>query len=146
QSSYAGQKHPFFQALCSDFESIDGLLLPRVVDEQVQSEYKGTLFVPFEEVIQVDNYRINGDDNSQGSYSLQWPSNSSLKDMRTGILLRPPTTRPISDAEIVATVPLRQTSPVTRGWTGAQISLTAVTAILGILTLLYIRRDARKTS
>lgn len=145
RASTVGASFAFAQIVCSDFKAIGTVSLPYTIEYRRFSIAGGQGVHPIlNERMRVMHYLLNDPENTPESYVLNWPGHSFLKDMRTGELFKPATTRPITDAEIIAKAQRRLSLSDTEGTRAKMVGL--VVSCLAVLCVLALWLRHRKLS
>jgi len=143
--SVADGDYVVFDVEYRDLRSVDGIYLPYTLTASHLSLEDGKMRVWARQDVTIERYLVNDPANTPDSFFMRWKSDAFVKDMRTGALIKQPTTGPITDAQIIAgrrrrqatldalALPRDKTKPVLR-WLGGVGSLALVICIMVYIT------------
>lgn len=135
---------PIFETLNADFETIDGVPLPRKIEMRVLT-WSESRAEPFETSrLVVTRYDISPDGQDESSFSITWPLGSEVFDQRIGKMFRVKSQpRALDDDSINDLVEQRGQPPIERRGAAALI-VAANAAVLAVIAVVYLFRRRRR--
>src|SRR5665213_360246 len=143
--SVSSQNDTFFFVDCSDMRNVDGVVLPFKIMSRVVANIVREEPVRERQDMVVEDYQVRSPENSPDSFYVRWEAKAFVHDMRTGALIKQPTTGPITDDQIIAgrqrrqatldalALPRDKTKPVLR-WLGGVGTLALMICIVVYIT------------